>query len=44
MAEVEYFDEFYAKFNDIVNSPFNLDETIEEPKLKKFSTTHFDTI
>ena len=44
MAGVEYFDEFYARFNDIVNSTFNLGETIKEPKFKKFRTTHFDKI
>ena len=27
------FDEFYAKPNDIVNSTFNLGETIPEPKI-----------
>ena len=27
------FDEFYAKFKDIVNSAFNLGETILEPKI-----------
>ena len=29
----ELFDEFYAKFKDIVNSAFNLGETILEPKI-----------
>ena len=29
----ELFDEFYAKFKDIVNSTFNLGETILEPKI-----------
>ena len=29
----ESFDEFYAKFKDIVNSTFNLGETIFEPKI-----------
>ena len=29
----ELFDEFYAKFKDIVNSTFNLGETIFEPKI-----------
>ena len=27
------FDEFYVKLNDIVNSAFNLGETILEPKI-----------
>ena len=27
------FDEFYVKLNDIVNSAFNLGETIPEPKI-----------
>ena len=31
MEEDESFDEFYAKFKDIVNSIFNLGETIHEP-------------
>ena len=33
MEEDESFDEFYAKFKDIVNSAFNLRETIPEPKI-----------
>ena len=33
MEEDESFDEFYAKLKDIVNSPFNLGETIPEPKI-----------
>ena len=33
MGEDESFDEFYAKFKDIVNSAFNLGETILEPKI-----------
>ena len=33
MEEDESFDEFYAKFKDIVNSEFNLGETILEPKI-----------
>ena len=32
MEEDESFDEFYAKLKDIVNSAFNLGETIPEPK------------
>ena len=32
MEENESFDEFYAKLKDIVNSTFNLEETISEPK------------
>ena len=34
MEEDESFDEFYAKLKDIVNSVFNLHETIPEPKMK----------
>ena len=33
MEEDEQFDEFYAKLKDIVNSAFNLGETISEPKI-----------
>ena len=33
MEEVELFDEFYAKRKDIVNSAFNLGETIPKPKI-----------
>ena len=33
IEEDESFDEFYAKLNDIVNSAFNLGETIAEPKV-----------
>ena len=33
MEEDESFDEFYAKFKDIVNSAFNLGKTIPEPKI-----------
>ena len=33
MEEDESFDEFYAKFKDIVNSAFNFGETIHEPKI-----------
>ena len=33
MGEDESFDEFYAKLKDIVNSAFNLGETILEPKV-----------
>ena len=29
------FDEFYAKLNDIVNSAFNLWETIPKPKIMR---------
>ena len=35
MEEDESFDEFYAKLKDIVNSAFNLGETILEPKIVK---------
>ena len=33
MEDDEWFDEFYAKLKDIVNSAFNLRETIPEPKI-----------
>ena len=33
IKEDESFDEFYAKLKDIVNSAFNLGETIPEPKI-----------
>ena len=33
MEEDESFDEFYAKFKDIVNLAFNIGETIPEPKI-----------
>ena len=33
MEEDESFDEFYTKLKDIVNSAFNLGETILEPKI-----------
>ena len=33
MEEDETFDEFYAKLKDIVNSAFNLEESIAEPKI-----------
>ena len=33
MEEDESFDEFYAKLKDIVNSAFNLGETIPQPKV-----------
>ena len=33
MEEDESFDEFYAKLENIVNSAFNLGETIHEPKI-----------
>ena len=33
MEEDELFDKFYTKLKDIVNSTFNLGETISEPKI-----------
>ena len=33
MEEDKSFDEFYAKLKDIVNSAFNLGETIPKPKI-----------
>ena len=35
MEEDELFDEFYAKLKNIVNSAFNLGETIPEHKIVK---------
>ena len=35
MEKDESFDEFYAKLKDIVNSTFNLGETIPEPKIMR---------
>ena len=35
MKEDESFDEFYAKLKDIVNSPFNLGETILKPNIAR---------
>ena len=35
MKEDESFDEFYVKLKDIVNSVFNLGETIPEPKIMR---------
>ena len=35
MEKDESFDEFYAKLKDIVNSTFNIGETIHEPKIVK---------
>ena len=35
MEEDKSFDEFYAKLKDIVNSAFNLGETIPEPKIMR---------
>ena len=35
MEKDESFDEFYAKLKDIVNSAFNLGETIPEPKIER---------
>ena len=35
MEEDETFDEFYTKLKDIVNSAFNLGESIAEPKIVK---------
>ena len=35
MEEDESFNKFYAKLKDIVNSAFNLGETIPEPKIMR---------
>ena len=32
MSDDEFFDEFYAKLNDIVNSAYNLGEIYDQPK------------
>ena len=33
MSDDEYFNEFYAKLNDIVNSAYNLGEIYDQPKI-----------
>ena len=33
MSDDEFFDEFYTKFNDIVNYTFNLGEIYDQPKI-----------
>ena len=33
MSDDEFFDEFYAKLNDIVNSTYNLGEIYDQPKI-----------
>ena len=33
MSDDESFDEFYAKFNDIINSTYNLGEIYDQPKI-----------
>ena len=33
MFDDEYFDEFYTKLNDIVNSAYNLGEIYDQPKI-----------
>ena len=33
MSDDESFDEFYAKFNDIVNSAYSLGEIYDQPKI-----------
>ena len=35
MFDDDYFDEFYAKLNDIVNSAFNLGKVYDEPKIMR---------
>ena len=35
MSDDEYFDEFYAKLNDIVNFAYNLGEVYNQPKIVK---------
>ena len=45
MFDDEYFDEFYAKLNDIVNFAYNLGEIYDQPKIfrkiLKFLTENF---
>ena len=45
MFDDEYFDEFYAKLNDIVNSTYNLGEIYDQPiivrKILRFLTEDF---
>ena len=33
MSDDEYFDEFYAKLNDIIDSAYNLSEIYDQPKI-----------
>ena len=33
MSDDEYFDEFYAKLNDVVNFAYNLDEIYDQLKI-----------
>ena len=33
MSDDEFFDEFYAKLNDILNSAFNMGEIYDQPKI-----------
>ena len=33
MSDDEFFDEFYAKLNDIINSAYNLGEIYDQPKI-----------
>ena len=33
MSDNEYFNEFYAKLNDIINSVFSLGEVYDQPKI-----------
>ena len=33
MSDDECFDKFYAKFNDIVNSAYNLGKIFDQPKI-----------
>ena len=35
MSDDEFFNEFYAKLNDIVNSTYNLGEVYDQPKIIK---------
>ena len=35
MSDDEFFDEFYVKLNDIVNSVYNLGEIYDQPKIVK---------
>ena len=42
MSDDEFFDEFYAKFNDIVNSAYNLGEIYNKLKIVRKILTFFN--
>ena len=37
MSDDEFFDEFYAKLNDIINSAYNFGEIYDQPKIGRAS-------